>query len=149
MPAAGSAPVRLTSAPLARCPSPLRRQLRYRSALAATMPCAPPFGRRTLDRPPLAGYKPGLARASLRAVRRGGLTMTEGSAGAVGAAAGQPRGSGDILSEAFDLYKKNAVLLIITAAVAMGPVYAIKDAFMAGRCPPPRTPGLGQAAHHQ
>src|SRR5258708_12109853 len=64
--------------------------------------------------------------------------MTEGSAGADGVAAGQPRGIWDILSEAFDLYKKNAVLLIVTAAVAMGPIYALKDAFMAV-APPPRT----------
>src|SRR5260370_28671405 len=68
--------------------------------------------------------------------------MTEGSAGADGVAAGQPRGIWDILSEAFDLYKKNAVLLIITAAVAMGPVYAIKDAFMAVALPPHPPAGL-------
>lgn len=56
--------------------------------------------------------------------------MTEASGGN-GQVSNQPRGIGDILSEAFDLYKKNAVLLIVTAAVAMGPIYALKDAFMA------------------
>src|SRR5258708_25460849 len=68
--------------------------------------------------------------------------MTEGSAGADGVAAGQPRGIWDILSEAFDLYKKNAVLLIVTAAVAMGPIYALKDAFMAVALTPVTTAGL-------
>jgi hypothetical protein len=58
------------------------------------------------------------------------------------AAAVQPRGVGDILGEAFELYKKNVVLLIITAAVAMGPVYVVKDAIMAAALAPMATTGL-------
>ncbi|HEX9578430.1 MAG TPA: hypothetical protein VF993_11800 [Myxococcales bacterium] len=57
-------------------------------------------------------------------------------------AALQPRGIGDILGEAFELYKKNAVLLIVTAAVAMGPVYVVKDAIMAAALAPMATTGL-------
>src|SRR5713226_6366254 len=57
-------------------------------------------------------------------------------------AALQPRGVGDILGEAFELYKKNAVLLIVTAAVAMGPVYVVKDAIMAAALAPMATTGL-------
>jgi len=57
-------------------------------------------------------------------------------------AAVQPRGIGDILGEAFELYKKNAVLLIVTAAVAMGPVYVVKDAIMAAALAPMATTGL-------
>ena len=67
--------------------------------------------------------------------------MTEASAGG-GQVTNQPRGIGDILSEAFDLYKKNAVLLIVTAAVAMGPIYALKDAFMAVALTPVVTAGF-------
>lgn len=43
---------------------------------------------------------------------------------------GEPRGLGDILGESFQLYRDNAVLLILTAAVAMGPVYLVKDAIL-------------------
>jgi hypothetical protein len=54
----------------------------------------------------------------------------------------QPRGVGDILGEAFELYRKNAALLIVTAAVAMGPVYVVKDAIVAAALAPVATTGL-------
>jgi hypothetical protein len=54
----------------------------------------------------------------------------------------QPRGIGDILTEAFELYKKNVVLLIVTAAIAMGPVYVVKDAIMAAALAPVAMAGL-------
>ena len=57
-------------------------------------------------------------------------------------AAIQPRGIGDILGEAIELYRKNAVLLIVTAAVAMGPVYVVKNAIMAAALAPMATTGL-------
>lgn len=52
------------------------------------------------------------------------------------------RGVGEILSEAFNLYKANAVLLIITAAVAMGPVYLVKDAIVAATLTPAAVSGM-------
>jgi hypothetical protein len=58
------------------------------------------------------------------------------------AAALQPRGVGEILGEAFELYKKNAALLIVTAAIAMGPVYVVKDAILAASLAPVATAGL-------
>ncbi len=57
-------------------------------------------------------------------------------------AALQPRGVGEILGEAFELYKKNAALLLVTAAIAMGPVYVVKDAILAAALAPVATAGL-------
>lgn len=61
----------------------------------------------------------------------------------VGPVAAPPaRGVGEILSDAFSLYKTNAVLLIVTAAVAMAPVYVIKDAIVAASLAPAAVSGL-------
>jgi hypothetical protein len=68
--------------------------------------------------------------------------MTNGDVGSAPLALGNPRGVGEILGEAFSLYKKNAVLLIATAAVAMGPVYFVKDAIVAAALAPAATSGL-------
>ena len=54
----------------------------------------------------------------------------------------RPRTVGAILSEAFELYKRNAALLIVTAAVAMGPVFLVKDAIFALALSPVATAGL-------
>lgn len=43
-----------------------------------------------------------------------------------------PKKIGDILKEGFELYQKNLLLFLITAAVAMGPVYLVKDVLVAG-----------------
>lgn len=43
----------------------------------------------------------------------------------------QPRGLGEILSEAFALYRSNAALLIGTTALAMGPLDLLKDVLLA------------------
>lgn len=53
-----------------------------------------------------------------------------------------PRPVGTILTEAFELYKRNAALLIVTAAVAMGPVFLVKDAILAMAVSPVATAGL-------
>jgi hypothetical protein len=58
------------------------------------------------------------------------------------AAGSQPRGVGEIFGEAFELYKTNAAVLIVTAAIAMGPVYIIKDAIVATALTPVATAGL-------
>ena len=68
--------------------------------------------------------------------------MANAITGPSSTAALQLRGVGDILREAFELYKKNAVLLIVTAAIAMGPVYVVKDAIMAAALAPVATAGL-------
>jgi hypothetical protein len=68
--------------------------------------------------------------------------MANAIAGPNPTAALQPRGVGDILGEAFELYRKNAGLLIVTAAIAMGPVYVVKDAIMAAAIAPVATSGL-------
>src|SRR5260370_7483 len=60
-------------------------------------------------------------------------------------AALQPRGVGEILGEAFELYKKNAALLLVTAAIAMGPVYVVKDAILAAALAPVATAGVAVA----
>lgn len=57
--------------------------------------------------------------------------MSNTDVGLGGPAASTPRGVGVILGDAFDLYQKNAVLLIVTAAIVMGPVYIVKDAILA------------------
>lgn len=42
-----------------------------------------------------------------------------------------PKAIGALLSEAFELYKKHAVMFVITAAVALAPVYLVKDGLVA------------------
>src|ERR1700737_902416 len=48
----------------------------------------------------------------------------------------EPRGVVEILGNAFELYKRNAALLIVTAAVTMGPIYLLKDVIVASALTP-------------
>jgi hypothetical protein len=53
-----------------------------------------------------------------------------------------PRGVVEILGSAFELYKRNAALLIVTAAVAMGPIYLLKDVIVASALAPVAVSGI-------
>lgn len=54
----------------------------------------------------------------------------------------EPRGVVEILGSAFDLYKRNAALLIVTAGVAMGPIYLLKDVIVASALAPVAVSGI-------